>query len=70
MPDEHGFWFFTPEIKDWDLSKLIGVERWEYSKNEIEFWTTPYSQRKLITPDMGWWFGPFRVLMPPKELME
>lgn len=68
MPNDSGYWYFAPDLTDWDVKgKITGVERHEYGCGTAEWWTTPYSTRQKITPEMGYWFGPFKIARPTAE---
>lgn len=63
MPNESGWWFFTKYLGDWDLSNLISIYKHDYGCGKIEF-RESYKERRLITSDWGFWYGPFRVKRP------
>jgi len=63
MLNASGWWFFTKELENWDLSKLVNINKISYSDEEIEF-RESYGERKLITSDLGFWYGPFKVQRP------
>jgi hypothetical protein len=71
MPFESGNYFFCKDIKDWDISRIIAVNTHYYSDVEKEFHLSWEWQKKLlgwdttlITPNKGFWYGPFRVQKP------
>lgn len=41
MPYDYGWWFFTPALEDWDLSKPIHVSRHVYGGDPKVYWMMP-----------------------------
>ncbi len=64
MPDQFGWWFFSPKLENWDLAKPIRVEGY-IGENDKE-WKFRYSDgiRDIINPSVGWWFGPIKIEQP------
>lgn len=65
MPDTFGWWFFTPELKNWDFAIPIRVHRLESCDGEVEYDGFFIKEGRIpLHSKMGWWYGPIRVIRP------
>lgn len=70
MPDSFGWYLFTPKLEDWDLADMVQVTRID-SCGRVRFESSkqlPYMLKPdVITPNLGWWYGPFHIEQPRRE---
>lgn len=64
LPDSSGWWFFTRDLKDWDVCGApIAVDSVDDGSGPTYRRSIPYGSPKIESYE-GWWFGPFRVEKP------
>ena len=61
-PTTFGWWFYIDNHKNWDLACPVRVESRQSGNSPINFYIVP--DNKLITLDMGLWYGPIEIPKP------
>ncbi len=64
MPNDFGWYFFTPTIADYDLAEPVSVEA-HTACAAPTYYVACFKKGELrITPNMGYWFGPIKLSRP------
>jgi len=69
-PTTFGWYFFTKELKDWDLSVPVAVSMLSVNGGpNIAIRSHNNWDREEIKEDEGWWYGPIKIEKPDEKII-